>query len=740
MLSPTEVDALAASARAGTLEVPGVVFAAVGCGIEKARAALDDLPDIAVTHDNCPHQVIVCGVEASVNEAVARLRKKGVLGQVLPFRSGFHSPLFAPYLNVHTANFARLAIDKPSIPVWSATTCEPFPDDADDVRALCIRHLVEPVRFRELIEEMYAAGARVFVQVGPGSLTGFVEDTLRGRPHLALAVTDHEDIARASAAVWCEGGAPHADAPRPAPAPIPRGTMRLALSVPLHTFTKPIASATTTAPGLFGELLADIGAAAAEVTAMIGRRRTKVTRRLSVETHPWLLDHTFMRQPPGWPSVPDRHPVVPMTTTVQMMIDEACALSPGKIAVEVRDVRAFRWLAIPQPTDVVFDLALDGDTVKVSVEGFAEATVILGTTYPKAPPQVSTRGTRAPRVDAERLYADRWMFHGPAFQGVRTLGPFGDSTARGTIETGAAPGALLDNAGQIYGYWVMETATRDRLAMPVGVERIRFFAPHPRAGAMIDCDVTIRALEERRVVADLQLYGWCEITGWEDRRFDTDDRLWDVLIWPEHHSLSANLQDFVLFEDTYRAAPTREQLMRRYLGERERALYESEPPRGQRAHLAGRIAAKDAVRRLLARPMFPVEIEIARDPQGAPVVRNPDNLHVSIAHKDDLAVAIAGRGPVGIDLERIAPRGEGFTAAAFDPSELALALPGEDLAEWQTRLWAAKEAVGKRLGTGLQGAPKRLRVSDRTGTTLLCEGHKIETLRHGDHVIAWTRT
>ena len=50
------------------------------------------------------------------------------------------------------------------------------------------RHLASPVRFREEIEAMYAAGARVFVEVGPqGVLTGLVGQTLADRPHLAVA-------------------------------------------------------------------------------------------------------------------------------------------------------------------------------------------------------------------------------------------------------------------------------------------------------------------------------------------------------------------------------------------------------------------------------------------------------------------------------------------------------------------------------------------------------------------------
>ena len=51
---------------------------------------------------------------------------------------------------------------------------------------LAADHLVQPVRFRELIERLHADGVRVFVQVGYGKLVGFIDDTLSTRPHLAI--------------------------------------------------------------------------------------------------------------------------------------------------------------------------------------------------------------------------------------------------------------------------------------------------------------------------------------------------------------------------------------------------------------------------------------------------------------------------------------------------------------------------------------------------------------------------
>ena len=73
-----------------------------------------------------------------------------------------------------------------------------------------LRHLVEPVRFRELTQRLHETGIRAFVQAGPGSLTGFAEDTLRDLDFLTVAATVPQrdglaQLRRVAAALWAHG-------------------------------------------------------------------------------------------------------------------------------------------------------------------------------------------------------------------------------------------------------------------------------------------------------------------------------------------------------------------------------------------------------------------------------------------------------------------------------------------------------------------------------------------------------
>ncbi|MFF8268127.1 beta-ketoacyl synthase N-terminal-like domain-containing protein [Streptomyces sp. NPDC016562] len=418
-------DAFLDSLRPGDLRVPDLVYAALGCGARRAEAALHGMDRVVVSHDNCPHQSVICGDPEQVAAVVARLRADGVLGQELPFRSGFHTPMWEPYLGQVRAAFGRLPLRPGTLPVWSATTCAPFPSAPEEVRALVVRHLLEPVRFRALTLRLYEdEGVRCFVTLGPGSLPGFVEDTLRERPHLSVStssprLTGLAALSRTCAALWVEGHAPRwdrlteadaeagagggaADGPNPGHAPTGSGpgpgrtarTARPGRTVPLDLgsplvrlgeaaraslgalLTPPTPPAPAEPPGprpvllsALDAVLADTAAAARSVTeawsAAGPPARSAPARerlRLSLAALPYVRDHCVYLQPDGWPQDSDRFPVVPMTTMLELAADAARRHAPpGFAVVGYEDVRALRWLAVEPAVDVDVEVTALGD-------------------------------------------------------------------------------------------------------------------------------------------------------------------------------------------------------------------------------------------------------------------------------------------------------------------------------------------------------------------------------------------
>ncbi|MGK3208786.1 SDR family NAD(P)-dependent oxidoreductase [Amycolatopsis sp. MEPSY49] len=142
-------------------------------------------PDVVVANHNAPEQVVLSGPVAAVERAIRRLREIGVSAQRIPVACAFHSPLVAKAGDLFAYELAREPILAPRLPVWSNRTAKPY---AGDVKSELAAQIGAPVRFLDQIEAMYDAGARTFVEVGPGRvLTRLVKEILGDRPHTVVA-------------------------------------------------------------------------------------------------------------------------------------------------------------------------------------------------------------------------------------------------------------------------------------------------------------------------------------------------------------------------------------------------------------------------------------------------------------------------------------------------------------------------------------------------------------------------
>ncbi|GHF90502.1 polyketide synthase [Amycolatopsis bullii] len=764
-----EVDAFLAGFDPDALVVPGLAFAAIGAPAPRVLEELAGRADVVLSHDNSPNQAMICGPEAAVGALVQRFRDAGVVAQVLPFRSGFHTPMLRPYLGPIREAAERFTLHPPALPLWSATTVSEYPAAAAEVRDLFVRHLLQPVRFRPLVRALHDAGFRAFVQLGAGQLGSLVGDILHGEEHLVVAAHSGQrpglaQLRRVATALWADGF--DVDFARlPGERPAAPKAVKLDLGGRLISLDEQvrarIALPATRKSGVddlaakgplaaeFAALLADTAELASTVLA--GRPETPLSREsdmsgghfpgkvpppgelettltVSLEAMPYLLDHCFFKQPPQ-ADPGDRWPVVPATTVIDHLMRFAEQAAPGRHAVAVHDVRLSQWItAVPAVTVPVRVRPQGADRVHAALTGYSQAVVELAPQYPAAAPapwRFPASAEQVPETTAAQLYDERWMFHGPRFQGVTELTAVGERHVRAVLTTPDAPGALLDNVGQVLGYWIMSRLPERTTVFPVAMREIRFHGPHPAPGERLECLVRITGLTDEFLDADMQLvhHGavWAELTGWRDRRFDSTAHIRQADRTPERSTLSHEQPGgWALVHEQWPDLATRELIMRNYLAGPEREAYERRPPRGRRQWLLGRIAAKDAVRQFLwARgepEMFPAELRIGNDEGGRPFAtgaygRALPPVTVSVAHRAEAGVAIARHGPCGIDVEEVAPRSESTVEAALGPGELALfaGLSG-DPEVWFARFWTAKEAVAKLRGTGLRGEPRDFEV------------------------------
>jgi [acyl-carrier-protein] S-malonyltransferase len=146
---------------------------------------------------NAPGQIVIAGHAAAVGRAGELAKARGAK-RVIPLNvsAPFHSPLMKPAEERLAPVLRALRANDPAIPVVANVDAEPKQQAAAAIDAL-IRQVSAPVRWEDVVRRLIAEGARVFVELGPGSvLAGLVKKVDRGATVMSI-----EDVDGLSAAL-----------------------------------------------------------------------------------------------------------------------------------------------------------------------------------------------------------------------------------------------------------------------------------------------------------------------------------------------------------------------------------------------------------------------------------------------------------------------------------------------------------------------------------------------------------
>jgi len=163
---------------------------AIGAPLSQVEAALKEAAvDLVIANRNSPTQVVLSGRITELDRATEVFAKKNIRGKRLPVAAAFHSPLVASASQRFRPVLEEIEFAPSEVPVFANTHAGEYPSDPASARALLAGQLAQPVEFVQQIENMSAAGVRMFLEVGPGAvLTGLVGSILSGREHRAVAV------------------------------------------------------------------------------------------------------------------------------------------------------------------------------------------------------------------------------------------------------------------------------------------------------------------------------------------------------------------------------------------------------------------------------------------------------------------------------------------------------------------------------------------------------------------------
>lgn len=400
-------------------------------------------------------------------------------------------------------------------------------------------------------------------------------------------------------------------------------------------------------------------------------------------------------------------PVMPMTGSMEMMAEAAAVLVSNKNLIGMRHVTAHRWVTLdqgpvtiklvarrrPQGTEVTVHVQMsEADTAAPLAEG----TMILGDTYPPPPsPRKLEPGEARPsRWAPGRLYQDSLMFHGPRFQGVVSLDAWSDAGACATVRllptdhlfaSNPNPNLvvdpiLLDQAGQVVGFWGLERLPAGIVMFPYRLRELHVYGPGLAAPGQVQCRADIRLLDEQQVQADMEVIApdgrvWLALNGWQDRCFELPENFYKFLLappperelsqaWrlPSEGGRPARRLDYDPGDGffTGHGEIWQRVLACAVLGQRERATWRSLPAPRRLEWLLERAVAKDAVRQYLAQQynlrLGPADVEIMPDErgrltaQGAWLAQVQHAPAVSLAHLPGAIVAVAHKPDEDIDM------------------------------------------------------------------------------------------
>jgi [acyl-carrier-protein] S-malonyltransferase len=135
-----------------------------------ADAARETGLTVQAANLNSPSQTVISGATAAVEKAAALCKAKGARRTVmLPVSAPFHCALMQPAQEEVARVLSGIAMHDPRIPV-AANVTGGLVTTADATRDVLIRQVTGTVRWVDCVQSLKAAGADLFIEVGPGKV------------------------------------------------------------------------------------------------------------------------------------------------------------------------------------------------------------------------------------------------------------------------------------------------------------------------------------------------------------------------------------------------------------------------------------------------------------------------------------------------------------------------------------------------------------------------------------------
>ncbi len=159
---------------------PSTMAAIVGLDDATVESVCASIDGVVPANYNCPGQLVISGSVEGIDKACEALTEKGAKRAIkLSVSGAFHSPFMEPARAELAKAIEETNFTAPVCPVYQNVTASAETDPAT-IKKNLVAQLTSSVRWTQTLQNMIAAGAQEFVEVGPGKvLQGLIRKTDR---------------------------------------------------------------------------------------------------------------------------------------------------------------------------------------------------------------------------------------------------------------------------------------------------------------------------------------------------------------------------------------------------------------------------------------------------------------------------------------------------------------------------------------------------------------------------------
>lgn len=158
---------------------------------ERVLVALAREPRVYLTHINTPRQVVIGGDPQACQRVLGELRCSSLRA---PFDYALHCAVmrseYEALAELHSWPVERIpAMQMVSAAEYAPLRIEQSAASQAEISGAIAHMLTSPLDFPRLVDQVYASGARVFIEAGAGgNCARWIDESLKGQPHLALSM------------------------------------------------------------------------------------------------------------------------------------------------------------------------------------------------------------------------------------------------------------------------------------------------------------------------------------------------------------------------------------------------------------------------------------------------------------------------------------------------------------------------------------------------------------------------